>query len=192
MANICNTDYIITGSPIAMETLYDCIVELDKKNNGRPIWYGDMCEELDIDREKLVGVSTAGSITFFEKDDEVLTLVAESKWSSCNLFWDEVNHKLDDELSISFREIEPGMGIYNVHDEGGYFDEQCCVDSQGEPFEEHWNDVYTYTQDAVDEWCRCMGKEQGDRSLDEMINYINTYEYNEEDTYFYINEFEEI
>ena len=56
---------------------------------------------------------------------------------------------LGGELSISYREIEPGCDIYFVHDECGWFPEECCVSSFGEPFEESFSDVFSTVKDAI-------------------------------------------
>jgi hypothetical protein len=37
------------------------------------------------------------------------------------LFFEEVNKELGNKLSISWREIEPGCGIFYVHDESDFF-----------------------------------------------------------------------
>ena len=51
----------------------------------------------------------------------------ESAWSSCDLFFEEVNKALGNELSISWREIEPGCDIFYTHDENDFFPEECYV-----------------------------------------------------------------
>ncbi|MCF0220459.1 MAG: hypothetical protein HUK14_12260, partial [Muribaculaceae bacterium] len=43
--------------------------------------------------------------------------------------------------------------------------------------------------DAISGWCQAMGIEQGDRSQDDMVKFINDYEYDDEDTYYYIHPF---
>ena len=44
-------------------------------------------------------------------------------------------------------------------------------------------------QDAIAKWCEKMAISQGDRTDDEMVDFINGYEYENEDTYYYINKF---
>ena len=100
-----------------------------------------------------------------------------------------MNKTLGGELSISYREIEPGCDIYFVHDECGWFPEECCVSSSGEPFEESCGDVFSTVKDAINEWCTKMNIEQGERTDAEMLEYISEYDYDDLDTYFYINEF---
>lgn len=109
--------------------------------------------------------------------------------SACNEFFEEINHVLSDELSISYRETECGCDIYYVHDEGEYFPEECCVSSYGKPFEDACEDVYNTIADAIKELCSKTGIEQGERTDKEMMDFINEYEYEDEDTYFYIHPF---
>ena len=121
----------------------------------------------------------------FEADENIclLSFDTESAWSACEEFFDELNNVLGGELSISYREIECGCDIFYVHDEQGFFPEECCVSSSGEPFEEAWEDVFDTCQDAITNWCEKMGISQGDRTDDEMVDFINGYEYENVDTY---------
>jgi len=89
----------------------------------------------------------------------------------------------------SYREIECGCDIFYVHDEQGFFPEECCVSSSGEPFEDACEDIFDTCQDAIAKWCEKMGISQGDRTEDEMVDFINGYEYENEGTYYYINKF---
>ncbi|MDA6854733.1 hypothetical protein OSL50_26665, partial [Escherichia coli] len=41
-----------------------------------------------------------------------------------------------DELSISWREVEPGCDIFYTHDENDFFPEECYVTAYGELFED--------------------------------------------------------
>ena len=43
--------------------------------------------------------------------------------------------------------------------------------------------------DAIKEWCSKMNIEQGERTDEEMINFINEYDYEDDETYFYIRTF---
>ena len=127
----------------------------------------------------------------FEVDDDIclLSFDTESAWSACDQFFEELNNILGGELSISYREIECGCNLFYVHDEQGFFPEECCVSSSGEPFEDACEDVFDSCQDAISEWCKKTGVPQGDRTEDEMVEFINGYEYDDEDTYYYINKF---
>lgn len=50
--------------------------------------------------------------------------------------FEEVNKTLTGELSISWREIEPGCELFYVHDENDFFPEECYVTACGEKFED--------------------------------------------------------
>ena len=162
--------------------------------NSKNVYLYELAERYGIDYEKK-GISVRGFIywaEFEEKESDdycLLSFDTETAWSACDLFFDELNKALGGELSISYREIEPGCDIYFVHDECGWFPEECCVSSSGEPFEESCSDVFSTVKDAINEWCTKMNIEQGERTDAEMLEYISEYDYDDLDTYFYINEF---
>lgn len=192
MANTCDTSYKVIGSPKAVKKLWNTLQEMEV--NSKNVYLYELAERYGIDYEKK-GVSVRGFIywaEFEEKESDdycLLSFDTETAWSACDLFFDELNKALGGELSISYREIEPGCDIYFVHDECGWFPEECCVSSSGEPFEESCGDVFSTVKDAINEWCTKMNIEQGERTDAEMLEYISEYDYDDLDTYFYINEF---
>jgi hypothetical protein len=192
MANTCDTSYKVIGSPKAVKKLWNTLQEMEV--NSKNIYLYELAERYGIDYKKK-GISVRGFIywaEFEEKESDdycLLSFDTETAWSACDLFFDELNKALGGELSISYREIEPGCDIYFVHDECGWFPEECCVSSSGEPFEESCGDVFSTVKDAINEWCTKMNIEQGERTDAEMLEYISEYEYDDLDTYFYINEF---
>ena len=192
MANTCDTSYKVIGSPKAVKKLWNTLQEMEV--NSKNIYLYELAERYGIDYQKK-GISVRGFIywaEFEEKESDdycLLSFDTETAWSACDLFFDELNKALGGELSISYREIEPGCDIYFVHDECGWFPEECCVSSSGEPFEESCGDVFSTVKDAINEWCTKMNIEQGERTDAEMLEYISEYEYDDLDTYFYINEF---
>lgn len=192
MANTCDTSYKVIGSPKAMKKLWNTLQEMEV--NSKNVYLYELAERYGIDYEKK-GISVRGFIywaEFEEKESDdycLLSFDTETAWSACDLFFDELNKALGGELSISYREIEPGCDIYFVHDECGWFPEECCVSSSGEPFEESCSDVFSTVKDAINEWCTKMNIEQGERTDAEMLEYISEYDYDDLDTYFYINEF---
>lgn len=192
MANTCDTSYKVIGSPKAVKKLWNTLQEMEV--NSKNVYLYELAERYGIDYEKK-GISVRGFIywaEFEEKESDdycLLSFDTETAWSACDLFFDELNKALGGELSISYREIEPGCDIYFVHDECGWFPEECCVSSSGEPFEESCGDVFSTVKDAINEWCTKMNIEQGERTDAEMLEYINEYDYDDLDTYFYINEF---
>ncbi len=192
MANTCDTSYKVIGSPKAVKKLWNTLQEMEV--NSKNVYLYELAERYGIDYKKK-GISVRGFIywaEFEEKESDdycLLSFDTETAWSACDLFFDELNKALGGELSISYREIEPGCDIYFVHDECGWFPEECCVSSSGEPFEESCSDVFSTVKDAINEWCTKMNIEQGERTDAEMHEYISEYEYDDLDTYFYINEF---
>lgn len=192
MANTCDTSYKVIGSPKAVNKLWNTLQEMEV--NSKNVYLYELAERYGIDYKKK-GISVRGFIywaEFEEKESDdycLLSFDTETAWSACDLFFDELNKVLGGELSISYREIEPGCDIYFVHDECGWFPEECCVSSSGEPFEESCGDVFSTVKDAINEWCTKMNIEQGERTDAEMLEYISEYEYDDLDTYFYINEF---
>ncbi len=192
MANTCDTSYKVIGSPKVVKKLWNTLQEMEV--NSKNVYLYELAERYGIDYQKK-GISVRGFIywaEFEEKESDdycLLSFDTETAWSSCDLFFDELNKALGGELSISYREIEPGCDIYFVHDECGWFPEECCVSSSGEPFEESCGDVFSTVKDAINEWCTKMNIEQGERTDAEMLEYISEYEYDDLDTYFYINEF---
>lgn len=192
MANTCDTSYKVIGSPKAVKKLWNTLQEMEV--NSKNVYLYELAERYGIDYEKK-GISVRGFIywaEFEEKESDdycLLSFDTETAWSACDLFFDELNKALGGELSISYREIEPGCDIYYVHDECGWFPEECCVSSSGEPFEDACSDVFSNVKDAINEWCSKMNIELGERTDAEMLEYISEYDYDDLDTYFYINEF---
>lgn len=192
MANVCMTDFKVTGSRKAVNDLWNTLQKLEV--NSKKLWLDELAKFYGIDYQKK-GISVRGGIICAEYEERVeddfylLSFSTETAWSSCTELFEEINHLLGDELSISLREIEPGCEIFFVHDEGNWFPHECCVSCSGEPFEEAFEELYESTEDAIKEWCSKMGVEQGSRTNAEMLDYISEYEYEDDDTYFYINEF---
>lgn len=58
-----------------------------------------------------------------------------------------------------------------------FFPEECCVSSYGEPFEDASDDIYATIEDAIKEWCTKTGIEQGERTNEQMIDYMNAVDY---------------
>ena len=159
--------------------------------NSKDVYLYLLAEHYGIDYEKQ-GISVRGHIYWAEyeeneKDDHaLLSFDTESAWSSCDLFFEEVNKALGDELSINWREVEPGCGIFFSHDENGFFPEECYVTAYGELFED-CEDAYPTIGDAIDKWCEKTGLSPDGRTEQEMMDYINDYEYEAENAHFHIN-----
>ena len=108
MANICDTQYKVTGSRKAVADLWNTLQELEVNSNNVYLYL--LAEHYGIDYEKK-GISVRGHIYWAEYEENVeddyalLSFDTESAWSSCDLFFEEVNKALGDELSISWREV---------------------------------------------------------------------------------------
>ena len=191
MANLCDTQYKVTGDRKAVSDLWFFLQRLGV--NCGNVWLGDLAKEYDIDF-KQKNISVRGEIYWaeYEEDDDyaLLSFDTETAWTACTDFFAELNRVLGGKLSISYKEIECGCGIFCVHDEGEYFPEACCVSSNGTPFEENYDEPFDTVSDAIDEWCEKMNVNRNGRAEDEMLELIGNFEYENCDTYFYINKFD--
>ena len=188
MANLCDTSYKVTGPREALENLWNTLQEL--KVNEKRVQLGDLAKRYGIDPEEK-RCSVRGEIYWADYNEEVglLSFDTASAWTSCREFFDELNHVLDDALSISFREAECGCYVFYVHDEGGFFPEECLVSCSGNQFSEDGEIIMDTIDDAISEWCKAMGIERGDRSQEDMVEFINDYEYDDVDNFYNIYPF---
>lgn len=190
MANQATTNYKVTGTRKAVNNLWNTLQKMNV--NTTNVWLGDLAKHYNIDFEAK-HISVRGHIYWaeYEENDDhtILSFDTETAWDACNELFEKINNVLEDELSISYRVCECGCEVYYVHDEGHYFPEEVCVSSDGKPFEEACDEVYDSLEDVINEWCSKMNIEQGERTDDEMMDFINEYEYEDEDTYFYIRKF---
>ena len=121
-----------------------------------------------------------------EDDYALLSFDTESAWSSCDLFFEEVNKALGDELSISWREVEPGCDIFYTHDENDFFPKSATSLHT----ENSLRIVRVLTPPLVmlsSCGVRRLVSHRDGRSEQKMIDFINEYEYEAEDTNFCIN-----
>ena len=189
MANICDCTYKITGHNEAIMNLYNAIRENDDKQSN--VYLYKLAEHYGVDYEKKK-ISVRGSIYFYELDESnnpeypVLTIKTETAWTACTLLFNSINLKLNNELSISYREIEVGCCVFYTHDEGEWFPEQVIVSSSGAPYDDVCEDAYMTFDDAINEWCDKMKFNRDGRNTNEMLELIDQYEYDDMDTYFNI------
>jgi len=189
MANICDTQYKVTGSRKAVEDLWKTLQDLEV--NSKDVYLYLLAEHYGIDYEKK-GIPVRGHIYWAEYEENVeydyalLSFDTESAWASCDLFFEEVNKVLGNGLSISWREIEPCCDIFYTHDENDFFPEECYVTAYGDLFDD-CEGAYSTIDDAVKLWCEKTGIPQNRRTGQEMTDFINDYEYEAEDTNFCIN-----
>ena len=188
MANHCYTTYKITGSQKAVKNLWDTLVSMDI--NTKCVWLSDLDEHYGIDYENRQ-ILVRGCIfsAEYEESENLLTLRTRTAWAGCHKFFWAVNEVLGNEMSISFQEKEPDSGIFRIHDEGEFFAKICCVFSFGDPFNDLYYFDFNSIEDAIQEWCSKMGVERGDKLEEEMMDYINGYEYDGMDAYFNIQKY---
>lgn len=194
MANRADsTVKICTANKSVAEQLWSNLQKLNI--NSKDVYLCDLAEAYNIDCEKRK-ISVRGFIysAEYEQDDEVedyiISLYIDSAWTLPLDFLYALNEATEDQLSISYRCIEPGCMIYEVHDERNFFPEECVVDCDGEPFLEEDADVYETIGEAIQIWCDRTGESLEGRTTEQMIEFINGYEYSDPDTFFYLNEFE--
>ena len=182
----------MTGTRKAVNDLWSTLQKMEV--NSKNIWLYQLAEHYGIDYETKQ-ISVRGHIYWAEYEEDpandyyLLSFETETAWDACNELFEEINHLLWDELSISYRVCECGCEVYYVHDEGDFFPEECAVSSYGAPFDEACDDVYFTIEDAIKEWCSKTGMEQGERTNEQMMDFINEYEYEDSEVYFYIRKF---
>lgn len=188
MANQATSTYKVTGTRKVVSDLWVALLGMNM--NTKNVWLDELANYYGIDYESK-HISVRGHIywTEFEEDDDhvLLSFETETAWDAGNELFEEINHLLWDELSISYRVCECVCEVYYVHDEVSYFPEECCVSSYGTPFDDACDDVYATVADAIKEWSSKTGIEQGDRTDEQMMDFINKYE--DSDVYFYIKTF---
>lgn len=185
MANCCDTTYKITGTSEAMESLSEALTIL---GGGSYTELSKLADYFGIDW-KAKHISVRGSIYHKSLSDNVITICTDTAWTGCHDLFRAINKALGNELSISWREIEPGCEVFNVHDEGRFFPEECYVTACGGPFDEA-EDCYDSVYDAIETWCSLMKVERAGRSDDEMEAFIEDFEYETDDTCFNIHRFD--
>lgn len=190
MANICDVTYKVCGSDHAVKNLFETIQKLDESKKWN-LSLAQLAEEYGIDYDK-ERISVRGCVYFFDFDDPsgVLTICTETAWCGCHELFRAISEKLNGELSISYREVECGCEIFSVHDEGDFFPEQCLVSASGEPFEDGFEEPFETIGEAVDYWCEHMQVDRQGRSDEEMRELIESYDYSDYDTFYYIYEFD--
>ena len=112
MANICDTDYRLTASPRkALADLWSTFQE--KEVNKHDVSLCELAERYGIDYEKK-GISVRGHIYWAEYEENVdddcalLSFATESAWSSCDMFFDELNKSLG-----KYGTFDDGQNQYN-------------------------------------------------------------------------------
>ena len=127
----------------------------------------------------------------YTDDAIILSIDDENIWDSCFDDLKELNEtEFNNELIISMRVIDDSYRDFLIHDDADFFTEDVVISSSG-IFEDNFCEPFS-VKDAIMMWCDIMDKEQGNRTDDEMISYINNYDYDDEDDTLKIYKFEKI
>jgi hypothetical protein len=192
MANICNTDYCIGSSTIETLVKFNEKLKTLSENEYDEIYLEELLKSFGIDNED-EDIRTCGEIIYYNLDLEnnKLWITVTSNWSGCHEVFNTINETIfNNDLIISYREIEPGCNIYDVYDPQEVFTEDCCVDTYGfDEFSE--GEEYTSIAKAINVWYNVF-KDKIDvnhfdkLSLEDKIDFINNCEYEFLDCYYNI------
>jgi hypothetical protein len=184
MANICSTEYKISGETKYVEMFHNLLNHLGAYQHSLPL--NKLSEYFNLNQKfggHIVDVS-------FDKNEKILTIRTETPWRGQHLLFHIINILYGEHFYISYREIEEGCEVFNVYNEDYmFYDEECVVYANGELFDYFWEEYFDTIDDAISYWCEKMNFDNTTKTADEMINYINNYQYDEEETYFRIYEF---
>lgn len=193
MANYCYTDYKFVGEKEVIEKFWNKLQELDIEKYNCQL--SSVAKHFGVDYEK-EHISVRGQIVFAENqsdDNEYMVhITTETAWVGCHDLFHSINKLFDNELAISYVEVESGCGVYNIHNEIYVFDSECYVDCDGEFFHEaSLEPFFDKAEDAIIYWLEKMGQtwDKEEKNEKEMVKYINNYKYDDDETYFYIDYF---
>ena len=197
MANIAYTEHYFKGSKEDLEKLKGIFETLEKYPKNRRLC--NLANHLGISYDD---INIRGDIEqwHYNESDGDIFLLTSSAWDSCVEFFYRLNEKyFDGELSISYRVEEPGMAIFEVHDEDSFFPERfyvsANVDSDADFDIDEIEGEYSTMEEVFDVWCNFIGKNAkdfGENLTDaKMMNIIDEYEDYKKHTYFNVYEFVE-
>ena len=195
--NRCITSYKIVGSNEAITNLWSTLESMSVNKDN--VMLANLAQHYNIDYEG-EGIDVRGYIYKAEDNSDVdndyyqLSIETDTADYACDELFDAIKEALENEISISYRELVPGCLKFFVHDEGNFFPEECVVLSSGEPFEEWEGKLFGTIEEAIQEWCSKMGVERGELPQGEEVDYINEYEYDDLyfDTYYRIKPYESV
>jgi hypothetical protein len=188
MANICNTTYKIYDRVDGATARLFNVLKIFFDSGDIPL--DELAEKFKIDIEEKNICARGYIYNYYFCSDNCLLIETESAWTACNDLFNEISKVLDNGLIIDYREIEVGCQVFNVKNTRGSFPEKCCVSASGNPFDEICEGVFDTIEDAISYWCEQMQYDRKDKSESEMLEIIEDYEYQNEDTYFNIYEFD--
>lgn len=195
MSNTCFTTYkVVSENKKDVTKLFKTIQRLEKRKtplvkNGwydPKLWLGCLVKALGGDPQK---VYCRGTITFYEMEDDVLTLNTETAWAEMS----ETRHFIEScfpGMKIYYIEEESGCEIFNTNDsEGIYFKDRYYLDGfDDSEYFETLEEAAKYVKDIVGH-----DVEADFDVIDKALNaYMEEHEEDDPDCYYSFHEFKEV
>lgn len=192
MSNTCFTTYkVVSENKKDVTKLFKTIQRLEKRKtplvkNGwydPKLWLGCLVKALGGDPNK---VYCRGTITFYEMEDDVLTLNTETAWAEMS----ETRHFIEScfpGMKIYYIEEESGCERFYTNDsEGIYFKDRYYLDGfDDSEFFENLEDAAKYVKEIVGH-----DVEADFDVIDKALsNYVEEHEEDEPDCYYSFHEF---
>ena len=147
MANTCFTTYkCVSDNSKDVKKLYKTLQRMEKRKTpiaknswyDPKMWLGCLVKALGGDPEK---VYCRGMVTFFDYDNDVLTIDTETAWGEMS----ETRHFIEScypGMKIYYCEEESGCEVYNTNDaEGQFFDNRFFLDNEGDIDEPYYESI---------------------------------------------------
>lgn len=190
MSNTCFTTYKVTGKKKDVTKLFKTIKRLDGRKtplvkNGwydPKLWLGCLVKALGGNPDK---VYCRGTITFYELEDDVLTLNTETAWAEMA----ETRHFIEScfpGMKIYYIEEESGCEIFNTNDlEGLFFKDRYYLDGfDDSEYFETLEEAAKYVKEIVGHDVEATFK-----AIEDALNdYMEAHE-DDDDCYYYFHEF---
>lgn len=191
MSNTCFTTYkVVSENKKDVTKLFKTIKRLDGRKtplvkNGwydPKLWLGCLVKALGGDPNK---VYCRGTITFYEMEDDVLTLNTETAWAEMS----ETRHFIEScfpGMKVYYIEEESGCEIFNTNDsEGIYFKDRYYLDGfDDSEYFETLEEAAKYVKEIVGHDVEATFK-----AIEDALNdYMEEHE-DDDDCYYYFHEF---
>ena len=192
MSNTCFTTYkVVSENKKDVTKLFKTIKRLDGRKtplvkNGwydPKLWLGCLVKALSGDPNK---VYCRGTITFYEMEDDVLTLNTETAWAEMS----EARHFIEScfpGMKIYYIEEESGCEIFNTNDsEGIYFKDRYYLDGfDDSEYFETLEEAAVYVKEIVGHEVEATVK-----AIDKALSdYVEEHEEDDPDCYYSFHEF---
>ena len=194
MSNTCFTTYkVVSENKKDVTKLFKTIKRLDGRKtplvkNGwydPKLWLGCLVKALGGDPNK---VYCRGTITFYEMEDDVLTLNTETAWAEMA----ETRHFIEScfpGMKIYYIEEESGCEIFNTNDlEGLFFKDRYYLDGfDDSEYFETLEEAAKYVKEIVGHEIEATFK-----AIEDALNaYMEEHE-DDDDCYYYFHEFSKV